>query len=703
MNKDEELDSWIDTHDSIKSFIINKSTQILNNFKDKNHSGRFNLLIDPESTPDSDLSSTTVCTYTLTRLVKIWDDNKKSTHEFGNIKAYYNFVIKTLFLSKSLDEFSILNVLSLLKDIQTEINIDKDNISKDEHKQISEIVKRLCDHYNPDKDIDKDRIPFSKKRHHPIIYYKLVNILDWAKEINYTDQDNDTIRKFKNKIEMTCDMIYESAKNELYQQISFYSSNDRTLFDVKRLIYSLLIVKNNEKFSHNLIKDKALEIIFDEQIKNTGFLPIGHVVNTDFFITKEKDSGNFKIHPAHRNKTPVLSSVECFNDLLNHKNLRADMEDKYCENFKLVHEWVCESLRRDSSGNLKGWFPEYESKVTFESWIAGHSILFLINYCELLSDKIQKRACKDLQNIESEKIDTLWQDISDSYNIKKYVEYIIKETDNYRSMMLFGPPGTGKSKFSKALAKELKWNYVEITPGIFLSEGQDKIISNANEIFKRLMRLKKTVVFFDEVDQLVENREKNDKNTWIVTSLLPKFSDLRKQKDIIFVLATNHIEKVDKAIIRRGRIDLILPMGGISWKSRLNMLIKEINKKEGEFKLELKTKICNLESTEIDGLKRSQIDDCSGDRCLSCFLEQTKFVTYDDIKQVIDISSINNFNELEKKDIYKIFFHNNAGIDSYRNDQYMDFHKKLIKDHNLIRLPFEHRNEGEISLLIEEL
>lgn len=137
--------------------------------------------------------------------------------------------------------------------------------------------------------------------------------------------------------------------------------------------------------------------------------------------------------------------------------------------------------------------------------------------------------------------------IADTYGIKEQIGYMIpenkKQAKKYCSALVFGPPGTGKSTIGKYLAKKLSehekttWNYIEIQTGQFLDKGEDKIIPQANEIFLRLSQIKKAVVFFD-VDQLVKSRQRGGP-VWIVTALLPEFAELRKQKDVRFLLATN--------------------------------------------------------------------------------------------------------------------------------------------------------------------
>jgi len=545
MNEEEsEFDTYVDLYDKIKTFKTNNSAEILKNFSSEKDA-KFNLTAD--ETERLNLSSTAVCTYALTKYIKIWNENEKSglNAKFHASDKYYDFIcdgLKTTEMPETelLDEFSILNILYLLQKIQYEIN---NKIFEEYDENIMQIIRALC------KQFIENEFDF-KEKPHPFIYYKFLsmvedqaqqilenlktNVDDWRKgeetgksnffinEIvckylfsmdrqfeNYSngktifpelekefenkdillsenslrsssensdiiidrknyawsinDKKNNTyiIKEEDGKLNIYeyggskdaifnffYDRIYDNAKYDMYRQITFYYANDRTLFDVKRLIYSLLIVTKNDRYSNNLIRDKVLELIFNEQFDATGLLPIGHVVSNDFVIIKGS-----QIDVREVSANPILSSVECFNDLLTQQSLKIYLE-KYQKNFKLTYEWIMKRLRKSPDDRLFGWYPEYESTHTPASWVGGHTLLFLKNYCEMLSESIKKSAGKYLQYKEPKMLDITWDELYDSYKIKEYIEKWMGEpVSDYRSALIFGPPGSGKSTIPKALAK----------------------------------------------------------------------------------------------------------------------------------------------------------------------------------------------------------------------------------------------------------
>nr|AAU82288.1 AAA family ATPase [uncultured archaeon GZfos13E1] len=574
---------------------------------------------------------------------------------------------------------------------------------------VIEIIRMLC------KQFFKNRFSSFGERPHPFIYYKFLRIIqDWTPEIfnDIKDYKNEWTSQKKEDWELKYFVegvekkgskaifdyffsegkIYDDAKYEMYRQMALYNAADMSLFDVKRLIYSLLIAKMNDKYSNNLIKDKVLKLIFDEQLDtNTGLFPVGHVVNTDFVI-----EGGEIVDKTERiiSASPILSSVECLDDMLTHKELKADLE-KYHEKLNSTNEWIIKRLRKDSSDKPLGWFPEYESTHTPESWVAGHTLVFLKRYCEMLSELIKKNAAKELQAKNPEELTIEWEKLKDSYEIKRYIEYMTKKDEKgkvvsnskYRSALIFGPPGSGKSTIVKALAKRLDWDYVELSPSLFLSEGEQNIILKAIEIFKKLVLMKGTVIFFDEVDQLVKSRKKSDeKSVWIVTSLLPMFQKLREQKDIKFILATNDITKVDIAAKRPGRIDAVLPMGAICWQDRLKILRDAISDGNNQIKYLRYAEPQNIFSGLLaeNKLKNNkQIDEMVKDdinKDLERFLKQSDFMPFIELKSIVEmLFNKRDWETAKNTEAFKILFSKeDSGRDEYENSEFKKFHKNLV-------------------------
>jgi len=661
-----QFDALMDLHEEIKIFMKNNSIGILNNFLQEE--GRFGPKSSKTQNKSQSLniSSNAVCTLAFAKYMQFWDENNLDYKKFGEIENYYEYILNSLKsfseppknhqkdLLQTPDEFTILNLLSMAKKFSF-----KDNAV------IVNILNKLCNLYLKTMFIYSDNT-------HPYIHYTFLNIIyDWKEELEKCIWDES---KFKEVV----DKIYRDGKYEMYRQLALIHSKDRSLFDVKRLIYSLLIVSMNNRYSNNFIKEKTLSVIFKEQLR-TGMWPVGNVVNNEFVFEngefKEKDS---RIISA----SPILSSVECLNAMLSHKYICRDLAN-YHIYIQRTYEWLKKRLILEigaEENKPQGWWPEYEGSHTPKSWLSGHALIFIKNYFDLISNSLEKMAKESLDVKDHEQLKApKWKNLCDSYNIKESIEMLGKE--NYRSALIFGPPGSGKSTVSKSLAKDLGWSYVEITPGLISAKGKDEIIPSANDIFKKLNQLRETVIFFDEVDEFVKSRDKGG-DVWIVTSLLPKFQELWDNKEIKFILATNDITNVDWAIARTGRIDFVLPMGAICWPDRLNLLrakIKEtINKDDVEiedFKIYLKSIFADLFTDSYQIIEKEGLPNrrkLKSDH-IKAFLNRTDFIVFISIKDILDnvFDNCNDIDELLGNEFFQIFF-NPIGDASYKFTDFED-------------------------------
>src|SRR6185503_8660571 len=112
----------------------------------------------------------------------------------------------------------------------------------------------------------------------------------------------------------------------------------------------------------------------------------------------------------------------------------------------------------------------------------------------------------------------------------------------------------------RTLSAAVGWEYVELHPSHFVAGGLPNVQRTADEIFTRLKELHRCVVLFDEIDELMRERETEPDafGRFLTTSMLPKLAELWKQRRIIYFVATNHVEYFDQAVIRDQRFDALL-------------------------------------------------------------------------------------------------------------------------------------------------
>ena len=131
-----------------------------------------------------------------------------------------------------------------------------------------------------------------------------------------------------------------------------------------------------------------------------------------------------------------------------------------------------------------------------------------------------------------------------------------------KAIVLFGPPGTGKTTFAKGIASRLGWPFVEIQPAEIAGEGPERQAKILAQTLERIAELPAAVVFADEVEDLASIRHESRKVGPSVTNeFLKQIPRLREAPHHLLVCATNVVGRLDPAFVRPGRFDYVLPVG----------------------------------------------------------------------------------------------------------------------------------------------
>lgn len=131
-----------------------------------------------------------------------------------------------------------------------------------------------------------------------------------------------------------------------------------------------------------------------------------------------------------------------------------------------------------------------------------------------------------------------------------------------RAVMLFGPPGTGKTTFAKAVASRLDWPFVELFPSR-LSGEPGGLAAALRDTFRTIGELEHAVVFIDEVEEIAARRggEPPSPMQGVTNELLKLVAEFREREGRLLVCATNFVRALDAAFLRHGRFDYVIPIG----------------------------------------------------------------------------------------------------------------------------------------------
>ena len=132
------------------------------------------------------------------------------------------------------------------------------------------------------------------------------------------------------------------------------------------------------------------------------------------------------------------------------------------------------------------------------------------------------------------------------------------------AVLLFGPPGTGKTSFARAMASRLSWAFVELHPSL-LGHGTEGAAALRAGLAD-LGHVDRLLCFIDEADEIAAARDTRPESQPLVNELLKAIPVFKSRPDRLMVMATNSIAAIDPAMLRPGRFDLIIPVGApIAW------------------------------------------------------------------------------------------------------------------------------------------
>ena len=186
------------------------------------------------------------------------------------------------------------------------------------------------------------------------------------------------------------------------------------------------------------------------------------------------------------------------------------------------------------------------------------------NFLSALST-IQPSAIREIF-VETPKVK--WEEIGGLKETKKILEKVIIDplkvsSDSVlpKGIMLYGPPGSGKTMIAKALANNSGMNFISIKGPELLSKYLGESEQLIKNFFNKARQVSPSILFFDEIDSICSSsleKSSDSVTSRILSQILLELDGFSELNNVVILAATNKIEKIDKSLLRSGRFDLLL-------------------------------------------------------------------------------------------------------------------------------------------------
>jgi transitional endoplasmic reticulum ATPase len=164
-----------------------------------------------------------------------------------------------------------------------------------------------------------------------------------------------------------------------------------------------------------------------------------------------------------------------------------------------------------------------------------------------------------------------WSDIGGLQEVKdtliEVVEWPLKRPETFtrlgisppKGVLIYGPPGAGKTLLARAVATESEANFISVKGPELLSKWVGESEKAVREIFRKARTAAPAIIFFDEIDAIAPTRGRSAGDSHVtervISQLLTEMDGLESMKDVIVLAATNRPELIDRALLRTGRFD----------------------------------------------------------------------------------------------------------------------------------------------------
>src|SRR5579872_1349940 len=254
-----------------------------------------------------------------------------------------------------------------------------------------------------------------------------------------------------------------------------------------------------------------------------------------------------------------------------------------------------------TKGSMDGEFAEFVRNRLKGAPVTTGDELSVIVLGNPISFRVQKHRPRGYVRIESSTIVTILPEtmvnrrkvLSASYEeiggldeeirrLREIIELPLRHPEIFQKLgveapngiLLYGPPGCGKTLLARALANECEANFFTMNGPEIMNKYYGETEGKLRDLFREARESSPSIIFIDEIDALAPRREEafGDVEKRVVGQLLALMDGVSERGDVVVIGATNRPETIDPALRRPGRFDREVQVGVPNSEARLEIL-----------------------------------------------------------------------------------------------------------------------------------
>jgi len=227
--------------------------------------------------------------------------------------------------------------------------------------------------------------------------------------------------------------------------------------------------------------------------------------------------------------------------------------------------------------------------------------------------------------------------------IREVVDFL-KNPDKYKEIgaeipkgiLLFGPPGNGKTLLARAIAGEAGCTFIHTSASTFVNKYVGTGADNIRKLFDQARSNAPAIVFVDEMDAIGDRgRDENQEYRHTINELLTQLDGFTQDDNVVFIAATNFKESIDKALMRPGRIDRFVEVTQPTKSGRRDILTYYFKKKSFDPSIDMQKLAEDLSERTI-GFSGAELKKLANEAALEAVRANNKSIDMKNIEIAYD-------------------------------------------------------------------